>query len=164
MTIRQATPQDAPQMCDLLNEIILLGGTTAHQNAFDRELMVDTYIDPPGLIACHLFVEDDEIKGFQSLNWGLPARDAIPRDWAAIASFVAVGASAKGIGRQLFKATLAAAQSAGVSTIDATIRADNLAGLRYYARLGFDDYDRLQALPLADGTPVDRIRKKLDIG
>lgn len=32
MIIRPATPADAPAMADLLNRIIAIGGTTAHQN------------------------------------------------------------------------------------------------------------------------------------
>ena len=54
-----------------------------------------------------------------------------------------------------------AAVAAGVQTIDATIRADNVGGLKYYGGLGFTDYAEIPNLPLSDGTPVTRIRKKL---
>jgi ribosomal protein S18 acetylase RimI-like enzyme len=47
--------------------------------------------------------------------------------------------------------------------IDATIRADNTGGLAFYSRQGFVDYDRLVGVPLEDGTPVDRLRKRFDI-
>jgi ribosomal protein S18 acetylase RimI-like enzyme len=46
----------------------------------------------------------------------------------------------KGVGRTLFTRTAAAAQEAGVSAIDATIRKENTGGLSYYSRMGFVDY------------------------
>ena len=63
----------------------------------------------------------------------------------------------------MFAATLEAARAARVAVIDATIRADNTGGLAFYARQGFVDYDRLVGVPLKDGTPMDRIRKRFDI-
>jgi len=68
-----------------------------------------------------------------------------------------------GIGQKLFSATRFAAKAAEVKTIDATIRADNVGGLKYYSGLGFTDYDVLKQIPLNDGTPVDRIRKRFDL-
>jgi ribosomal protein S18 acetylase RimI-like enzyme len=66
-----------------------------------------------------------------------------------------------GIGQKLFSATRFAAKAAGVQVLDATIRGDNVGGLKYYGGLGFTDYAEIPNLPLADGTPVTRIRKKL---
>jgi len=80
------------------------------------------------------------------------------------ASFVASAAAGKGIGQHLFAATKKAAMDAGAAVIDATIRADNVAGLRYYSGLGFVDYDLLKDVPLQDGTRVDRVRKRFDLG
>ena len=65
--------------------------------------------------------------------------------------------------QKLFSATRFAAKAAEVKTIDATIRADNVGGLKYYSGLGFTDYDVLKQIPLNDGTPVDRIRKRFDL-
>ena len=47
--------------------------------------------------------------------------------------------------------------------IDATIRADNRGGLAYYERMGFREQTRLLGVPLRDGRPVDRVRKRLDL-
>ncbi|MDB5552313.1 MAG: GCN5-related N-acetyltransferase, partial [Rhizobium sp.] len=66
----------------------------------------------------------------------------------------------KGVGTALFPVTRAAAEKLGLAFINATIRADNVSGLAYYTAMGFEDYDRQVGVPLLDGTPVDRIKKR----
>ena len=162
MIIAPATSGDAPGMTALLNAIIERGGTTAHQRLYDTDNMMRHYIAPPELVCCHVAKECSNVLGFQWVGW--PKRiSPMPDGWAVIASFVAIEAAGQGIGQQLFKASRATARAAGVKTIDATIRADNVPGLRYYGGLGFVDYDRLVDVPLRDGTRVDRIRKRLDL-
>ncbi|MEM9148767.1 MAG: GNAT family N-acetyltransferase, partial [Pseudomonadota bacterium] len=56
------------------------------------------------------------------------------------------------------------AKNAGLIALNATIRADNRVGLAYYSRMGFQDYAVRPAVPLADGSPVDRISKRFDLG
>ena len=160
--MRAAAPGDADAMCSLLNRIIAIGGSTAHLQGFDRDRMIGHYICPPLKIACTLVEDGKGLAGFQALEWcdpDWPGPGKLPPDWAVIASFVAVDRQGQGIGGMLWPHTLAAARVAGVRAIDATIRADNRAGLRYYSSLGFVDHDRLAAIPLSDGTPVDRARK-----
>jgi ribosomal protein S18 acetylase RimI-like enzyme len=74
-----------------------------------------------------------------------------------------VGQTRGGVGSALFEETKKAARAAGVRTIDATIRADNTGGLAFYTRMGFVDYDRRVGVPLKNGTPVDRVRKRFDV-
>jgi ribosomal protein S18 acetylase RimI-like enzyme len=78
-----------------------------------------------------------------------------------IASFVALGHHGKGIGERLLEATLTSAKEAGVTHIDASIRADNTGGLRYYSKMGFIDRHIYEQVPLSDGTCVDRVQKVL---
>ena len=160
MKTRRATPADAPQMITLLNDIIAIGGSTAHETPFDVDRMRHHYIAAVDTIACHVVEDGDKILGFQFLG---RQDEPMPDGWAIIASFVAPDAAGKGVGQHLFPATRQAAIEAGVTVIDATIRADNVAGLRYYSGLGFADYDRLQDVPLKDGTLVDRVRKRFDL-
>lgn len=155
--VRPAVPGDAPQMATLLNAIISAGGTTAHETPLSAEDMSEHYIAPPKLISCHVAITNGRLSGFQLLKWD--DRDG----WAIIASFVALDRAKMGIGQKLFSATKFAAKDAGVKTIDATIRADNIGGLKYYGGLGFTDYDVLKEIPLNDGTPLDRIRKRFDL-
>lgn len=166
INVRPARPEDAPQMVDLLNRIIEIGGTTAHQTPMTVERMMDHYLAPKLLISCVVAVKGADLLGFQSLEWSdhNPSDPhSRPADWAYIASFVKDGQQGKGIGSQLFKATSAAAKAKGVTAINATIRADNPSGLAFYGRMGFREEDRIVAVPLTDGTPVDRIRKTYHI-
>ncbi|WP_108813390.1 GNAT family N-acetyltransferase [Loktanella sp. Alg231-35] len=162
MIIATAASDDAPGMTMVLNAIIARGGTTAHQTPYDTERMQLHYISPPELVCCHVAKQGGAVLGFQWVGWPNP-EPPMPDGWAVIASFVAIEAAGQGIGQMLFKATQKAARKAGVKTIDATIRADNVPGLRYYGGLGFVDYARLIDVPLRDGTRVDRIRKRFDL-
>jgi len=99
------------------------------------------------------------LVGFQSLSsYGDP-----PRGYADIATFARLTPKFPGVGRALFPATRAAAEELGLEFINATIRADNVSGLAYYAKMGFEPYDRLVQVPLLDGTPVDRIKRRFKV-
>lgn len=161
--IRPATLADATALVDVINPIIASGGTTAHQTPFDAERLARHYIAPPLLVSCSVAEWNGVPSGFQTLMWPDEEGESFPDGWAIIASFVAQAATGNGIGRALFDATKTAALAAGVSTIDATIRADNAGGLAYYKSLGFEDYEVLSAVPLRQGGFVDRVRKRLDL-
>ncbi len=163
MIIRPASADDATDMTALLNQIIAVGDTTAHQRPFDEERMLTHYIAPADLICCHVAEIAGRVMGFQCLVWPDPDQGKMPDGWSFIASFVAPQAAGQGIGQQLFAATKVAAYDAGVSAIDATIRADNVSGLQYYHRLGFVDYGCLRQVPLRDGRCVDRVQKRYDL-
>ncbi len=165
-TTRPATPTDAPAMCAILNEIIVIGGTTAYEDPFDAAHMTEGYITAPRLIRCTVAEVDRAVSGFQAIWHANPDRtgwDALPPDWAYIASFVKVGMTGHGIGKALFAATKSAARAAGIPTIDATIRGDNASGLRFYGGMGFVDYAVIKGIPLKDGRLVDRVRKRFDL-
>lgn len=165
VTTRPASPDDAPAMCAILNAIIAIGGTTAYEDPFTPERMTANYIAAPALIRCTLAEIDGKVAGFQALWHPDPTHDhhAPPPGWAVIASFVKPGLTGQGVGRALFTATQDAARAAGVAAIDATIRADNVSGFTFYGAMGFRDYAVIPAVPLKDGTPVDRIRKRFDL-
>jgi GNAT superfamily N-acetyltransferase len=141
--IRRAETGDAAAMVALLNAIIAKGGTTAHRDPFDVDLMIRLYVAPPRAIACHVAERAGAILGFQALEWADPAwtgANPLPADWALVATFVSVEAQGAGVGGRLFAASLAAARAAGAIAIDATIRRENRGGLAYYSRMGFVDY------------------------
>ena len=162
-SVRPARQADAAAMADLINAIIAIGGTTAYEDAFDAVSMDAAYISLPELVSCFVAEADGGIVGFQGLMRSFDPDDPLPDGWATIGTFARVGLTQRGVGGALFVATLQAARAAGISVIDATIRADNTGGLAFYSRQGFVDYDRLKAVPLKNGTPVDRIRKRLDV-
>ncbi len=153
-------------MVHLLNEIIAAGGTTAHQTAYTSDKFRRDYIDADMLISCTIAEHEGAVLRFQSLEWSNPDWNdhfALPVNWGVVATFTRLGESGRGVGTALFAATKIAALSAKVKTIDATIRADNTGGLRYYSKMDFVDYAVLKGVPLDDGHPVDRIRKQFDL-
>lgn len=161
--VRPATPADAAAMAELINAIIAIGGTTAYEEPFDAASMDAAYISLPQLVSCFVAEADGELVGFQGLMRSFDPDDPLPDGWATIGTFARVGLTQRGVGGALFAQTLAAAREAGISVIDATIRADNSGGLAFYARQRFVDYDRLIGVPLRDGRPVDRVRKRFDV-
>ena len=163
LTVRPARRADAAAMADLINAIIAIGGTTAYEDAFDAASMDAAYISLPQLVSCFVAEDDSRIVGFQGLMRSFDPDDPLPDGWATIGTFAGVGLTQRGVGGALFAATLEAARVAGIAVIDATIRADNTGGLVFYSRQGFVDYDRLKSVPLKNGTPVDRIRKRFDV-
>lgn len=140
---RAASEQDAPAMAELINHIILTGGTTAHRDPFSPELIVTSFVRSNYHIGCFVALAGERLSGFQSLEWcdpNWPGEDRLPADWAVIATYVALPFRGSGIGRGLFNMTRTAARDAGVRFIDATIRRENALGLAFYDALGFVDY------------------------
>ena len=163
LEIRHATRADALAMAELINAIIARGGTTAYETPFDAESLAAEFIALPQRVSCFVAEADGKLAGFQSLFTSFEDDDPFPPDWGIIGTFARVGETQRGTGSALFARTVAAARDAGITTIDATIRADNTGGLAFYSRLGFVDYAVIRAKPLRDGAPVDRIRKRFDI-
>ncbi len=159
LTVRDVCPEDAPELAELLNAIIARGGTTAFEVPFTADTLRDEYLIGPHMISCVVAVDEatGRLEGFQLLgDFGDP-RAAGTGD---IGTFVRVDGKQRGVGSALFAATCANARAAGVTTISAQIRADNSGGLTFYGKQGFVDHDVAPAVPLADGTPVDRIYKR----
>ncbi len=158
MIVRPALPSDAEAMAAVQNLIIRIGGTTAYQS--ERMVAeVRAYIEGPGAISCFVAEEAGRLIGFQSLGHA----PGLAVGWADIGTFVDPSAQAKGTGAALFEATKAAARAAGVRVINATIRADNVPGLAYYARQGFRDYGSEPDYALRDGRRVGRVHRRFDL-
>lgn len=161
ISVRPTKPADIPALTVLLNDIIAIGGTTAYQEPLTEQAMAAKLLNGPQCIGSFTAFDphDGVPAGFQylSINPGLPA------NWADIATFARAAPKVPGIGSALFAATAAFAGEKGFDAINATIRADNEGGLAFYSKMGFEDYAVARAVPLKDGTPVDRISKRLDL-
>jgi L-amino acid N-acyltransferase YncA len=156
MKVRKAASADADELSELLNDIIRAGGTTAIETPLSAAEFADWFITGEFPLACHVAESDGALVGFQSLSvFGDP-----PKGTADIATFARMNPKTKGAGSALFPATRSTAEALGLELINATIRADNVSGLAYYEKMGFETYDRLIQVPLLDGTPVDRIKKR----
>ena len=157
LRIRPVLDTDAPKLAALLNEIIARGGTTALEQPFTPAALYEAMLTGPDVYCC--FVAEDaagHLVGFQTLT----RSDHLPDGVGDIGTFTRVGSVQKGTGSRLFAATQRAAGERGLTAINATIRADNVGGLAFYGRLGFIDNSISRAVPLSDGTLVDRISRR----
>ncbi len=159
MIVRKAHPNDAPELVRILNAVIAIGGTTAYQTPRDASYFQPFIAASDPKIFIHVAEAEDRLQGMQWMEPLDPPQTHI----GGIATFARPGTAQKGIGTALFKATKQASQAAGYSELYAKIRADNAGGLAYYEKMGFRDHHVDTAVPLTDGTPVDRITKRLKL-
>jgi L-amino acid N-acyltransferase YncA len=156
--VRDATPADAAELADLLNEIIARGGTTALEDPFTSEGLAEAYLVGPAVICCFVAVDtaSGRLEGFQTLG----RYPGLPEDVGDIGTFARIDGKQRGIGSALFAATRERARSLGLTALNATIRADNTGGLAFYGKMGFQDHSVTAARPLKDGRLVDRVNKR----
>ncbi len=151
LTARPTIESDLPALCDLFNAIVEAGGTTAHEDVWDLPTFKAYYFDDPVMVHCVL--HNDQPIGFQAVfadDGGL-----------SIGSFTDQSNPVRGAGAVMFTATRAWAEANNYPWIDAKIRADNVPGLAYYSKMGFVDHAIKKGVPLKDGTPMDRVTKRL---
>ena len=161
LRIRPATADDAGALRQILNRIIEIGGTTAFETPLSAAEFDAYFLRGAACLSC-LMAEtaQGEALGFQAL-----ARKAgLAEGWADIATFARHQPRTPGVGAALFEATKRAARDLGLAAINATIRADNYAGIPFYEKLGFTTYTVAQGVPLKDGSPVDRVSKVYRLG
>ena len=161
ISIRVASIGDSRELCEILNEIIRVGGTTAYQSVFSQDEFKEHYLCGGDCLCCHVAVDGlGRLAGFQFLG-----RNAqLVKDWADIATFARITPKIAGVGTALFMKTKQYAKQSDIAAINATIRADNKSGLAYYGRMGFQTYDVTKDVPLNDGAKVDRIWKRFIVG
>ena len=155
--VRTARPDDVPALLGLLDEIVRAGGTTAIEEPIDEGAFRDWFVDGPDCIVLFVAVgAGDAPLGFQSLA----RRADLPPGCVDIATFARRRPKVRGVGTALFARTQRFARERGIRSINATIRADNAGGLAFYGRMGFVERAVERAVPLLDGTPVDRVSKR----
>jgi L-amino acid N-acyltransferase YncA len=155
MIIRHATSADAAGMMVILNAVIAVGGTTAHEHPKTEAQVREGYVTGTRVLSSVVCEEGGEIVGWQSVElW-----DGDPH----IGSFVRPGAQARGVGGAMFALTRQILRDRGVAYIVASIRADNAPGLAYYARIGFRDIGQDPDYALGNGRKVGRVHRRLDL-
>jgi L-amino acid N-acyltransferase YncA len=157
LSIRDVRTEDSAALAELLNAIIVQGGTTALETPFSAEQLDNVYLTGPDVLCCFVAANDNEqLVGFQTVVRG----SYLPEGCGDIATFARIETIQKGIGSRLFAATRERAQTLGLNAINATIRADNIGGLAFYSKQGFADFSIDRDVPLCDGTLVDRVSKR----
>jgi len=159
LMIRHAAEQDVTALCSILNDIIEIGGTTAYENKLDNAEFQKQFLTGSHCIACLVAHDEKKLLGFQALS----IRTDLPDDWLDIATFAQSSPGVKGIGTALFQHTKQHFKNKKYTHINATIRADNRSGLAYYDKMGFTDRSVRKAVPLKDGTRIDRISKQFEL-
>jgi len=156
--IRDAALSDASALAELLNAIIDRGGTTAHEDRFTPERLTDSYLTGRAFLCCFVAVDraTGRIEGFQTLG----RYPELPENIGDIGTFARNDGKQRGVGSALFVATCGRARRLSLSAINATIRADNVGGLAFYRKMGFEDHSTTLATPLKDGRLVDRVNRR----
>ncbi|MCW0400166.1 hypothetical protein NB688_002263 [Xanthomonas sacchari] len=139
MQIRPATLDDAEAMVAVQDAIFAAGLRKAPT---DLATVRATYLQHPDRLQCVLAEDaDGRVLGFQSLRIARPGNAYdVAEGWGIIGTHVDPRAARRGVGSALFRATYAAARSAGLAQIDASIAADNALGQAYYEAIGFRTY------------------------
>jgi GNAT superfamily N-acetyltransferase len=158
-TARATTTDDIPALCALQARIIAIGGTTAHEVPLTEAEFALDYLTGPDAVCCHTAILGGRAVGFQAVG----LHPDLPQGWGDIGTFVDADLQRSGAGQALFAATRAAARMAGIVTLNATIRADNVPGLAYYARIGFRDYGADPHYALSTGRVVGRVHRRYDL-
>ncbi len=152
LTVRSMEVGDVPACVRIVNFIIRKGGSTAYEQEFTEDSFRSYYLETPPVT--NVAYSGDRLVGFQ-------AAFSVGSGLYSIGSFADQEAPVKGTGRALFDKTLADCRAQGGDAILAKITSDNTAGLAYYARLGFEDFDLIKDdHQRPDGTKVDRIIKR----
>lgn len=158
--IRRAGRLDSGPIAALINEIIVLGGTTSMTTPLSRADIIAFMQEHPGQSAW--FLAEGGEGQMLGVQWIEP-NPSLPPEAADIATFTRPGHTQMGIGSSLFRQTRLAASAMGYEWINATIRADNPGGLAFYQSRGFEDYKIAQNIRLGDGSRVDKISKRYEL-
>ena len=160
LTFRPAQDDDIEGMRTLLNEIIRVCGTTAITNELSPNETREWFISGEAVVSCFVAVESDgALVGFQSLS----TYDSLPAGWVDIATFASRSRHKSGVGSALFARTREAASKLGFAAINASIRVDNVGGLAYYCRMGFETYLVEEGNPQAHSHVFNRVHKRFDL-
>ncbi len=155
MIIRDARPKAAAAMAEVLSAVIAVGGTTAHEVPKSAAVVRQDYIDGPDVLSSVIAEDAGRVVGWQSVG--------MHEGEEHIGTFVQPGLQAKGAGRLMFTLTCQRLRARGTRQIFAVIRADNVPGLAYYARIGFCDIGQEPEYALSDGRKVGRVFRRLDL-
>ena len=146
-------------MAELLNQIIEIGGTTAHESPVTPQIIGDWMRSSQCRNPWFVAESQAQMMGFQ---WTEP-RAKLPPEATDIATFVKVGATGNGVGAQLFAATKLAVNNLGFFWINAAVRSDNAAGLGFYRKMGFVDWKSDPSVALASGQVTGKTYLRFDV-
>jgi GNAT superfamily N-acetyltransferase len=142
-SVRIAGFNDIIEMSNLLNDIIIEGGSTLQNRIFTAMEFEKYFFKNQFAICIHVAVQGDSIIGFQFLEWSDPnwsGIDKLPSNWGLIATYISKTARRLGAGKKLFGATKSYASKIKMCSINATISSFNKEAIKFYDSLGFYEY------------------------
>jgi RimJ/RimL family protein N-acetyltransferase len=111
--------------------------------------------------AVHVAVDDTQgVVGLQILDLWSPILNSMAHV-AQIGTFLLPEWRGRGVGRQLWTATLAFAGEVGYRKFVIQVRGSNTAAQAFYRRLGFQDCGRLARQVMIDGVEDDEVLMEL---
>ena len=160
LAIRPAVDADIEGMRTLLNEIIRVGGTTAITSELSPDEMREWFVSGEAVVSCLVAVDSDgTVIGFQSLS----KSGSLPASWVDIATFASRSRQKSGVGSALFARSREVTSRRGFATINASIRVENVGGLAYYSRMGFETYLVEESDPQGHGRVFKRVHKQFTL-
>jgi L-amino acid N-acyltransferase YncA len=137
--IRPARVGDAEGIVNVLNPLVETGESTALDAVFTAEQERIFIRDFPvqGLFQVAEQTDGGVIVGFQNVE-PFATYTAAFAHVGVIGTYVGPSEHRQGIGRLLFEATRRAAKEKGYEKLFGFVRADNVAGLAFYKRIGFE--------------------------
>ncbi|MEM9011210.1 MAG: GNAT family N-acetyltransferase [Pseudomonadota bacterium] len=152
--VRPATLDDAGAIVALLNPIIARGENSAITEAI-AEAEQRAFLR--GMSPRHIYHLAEDADGtLLGLQWLDPLSGASAHV-GDIATFAAIDAPGRGVGRALMQATLTRARSLDYAKIIARIRADNVSGLGFYRVMGFEEVGRFRKHYAIAGRLIDQV-------
>ena len=138
LLIREAIPDDAPDVVAIINPIIQAGTYTAFDTPFTIESEREYILKFPERGIFHVAVResDHKIVGFQSLEPFATYTHAFDHV-GVLGTYVELSQRRRGIAKHLFSVTFEAAKRKGYEKIFTFIRADNFEALSAYLGQGF---------------------------
>jgi L-amino acid N-acyltransferase YncA len=162
--IRAVRVEDAKGIVNVLNPLIRTGESTALDRVFtvEEEQGFISAFPARGVFHVAERANDGVIVGFQNLEPFATYTDAFAHV-GIIGTYVDPSGHRQGIGRLLFEATRLAAKEKGYEKFFAFVRADNVAGLAFYKRIGFEVIGVAKRHAKIKGKYLDEVMIEMEI-
>jgi len=151
MRIEPLQPQDWPAVRDIYAQGIATGNAT-----FETQVPEWDVWDANHLPYCRFVArEGDRVIGWAALS--PVSRRAVYAGVAEVSVYVATAARGRGVGKALLRALIAAAEDAGIWTLQGSIFSENIASLALHQACGFRVVGRRERIGQINGVWRDTI-------
>jgi phosphinothricin acetyltransferase len=151
MNVAQLTPEHWPEVLAIYQAGIDTGNATFETDAPDWEAWNEGHLQTGRLVA----LADGRVAGWAALS---PiSRRQVYRGVAEVSVYVAPEWRGRGVGKRLLESLIAAAETAGIWTLQAAVFPENIATLRLHTSLGFRLVGRRERIGKLHGTWRDTV-------